>query len=90
MLCTSLLSINKWGLERDVLINIFKELNEKYIEEPKERIEWIDNIEEYSKIKYNTQNIKKNKFSLLTKENIYSSLKDMDIDSQISPIYGVI
>lgn len=46
MVCTKLLSMNKWNLERDILINIFRELNEKYIEDPKERFEWVDNMED--------------------------------------------
>lgn len=32
---------------------------------------------------------KRNKFVLLTKDNIYKSLKDINIDSKESPFYGI-
>jgi hypothetical protein len=50
ILCTRLLAINEWDLEKDVLVSIFKELKEKYLE-TKDRFEWIDKIEEYAKLK---------------------------------------
>lgn len=51
MLCTKLLSDNKQDLEKDIIIDIFKELNEKYIDDPEQRFEWINTVEEYIKFK---------------------------------------
>jgi len=67
MMCTKLLSINKWDLEKDVLVNIFNELKEKYLEED-QRFIWIDNMEEYAKLKEKFSKI--NSFTILTKDSI--------------------
>jgi hypothetical protein len=41
----------RYTFKKDIIIDIFKELNEKYIDDPEQRFEWINTVEEYIKFK---------------------------------------
>jgi hypothetical protein len=45
LICTKLLDRKELALNKDELIQIFKELNEKYLDE-ESRFQWIDDITE--------------------------------------------
>lgn len=46
-----LLEKNEWNLDRNKIINIFKSLNNKYIADPNNRIEWFNSINQFDKLK---------------------------------------
>lgn len=50
MLFAKLLTDRNLHLDREIVVNLFKELNEQHISH-EDRLEWIDNYYDYDKLK---------------------------------------